>query len=111
MEYRFRQVLSRPDKERCYRIVFNITWDNKREKLATGVSCLSANFSPAARRVVSIKDPDSARLNAKLAGVVAKVEKAALSAAANDMDFEVPKKAAVKVLPKLAHKFYALWQE
>jgi integrase len=115
MEYTFRQVLSRPDKEGRCRIILDITWDNKREKLATGVSCLPAHFNPTARRVVSIKDPDAARLNAKLAGVVAKVEKAALAAAAHDTDFEVPKKpkkaAAVKALPKLAHEFYALWLE
>jgi integrase len=115
MEYTFRQVLSRPDKEGRCRVVLDVTWEGKREKLATGVSCLPAHFNPTARRVVSIKDPDSARLNALLAGVVAKIEKAALSAAAADTDFVVPRKAKkaapAKVLPKLAGEFYALWQE
>jgi integrase len=115
MEYTFRQVLSRPDKEGRCRIVLDVTWEGKREKLATGVSCLPAHFNPTARRVVSIKDPDSARLNARLAGVVAKIEKAALAAEATDTDFVVPKKAKkaveVKALPKLAQQFYTLWQE
>ena len=115
MEYTFRQVLSRPDKQGRCRVVLDVTWEGKREKLATGVSCLPAHFNPTARRVVSIKDPDSARLNARLAGVVSKIEKAALAAEANEADFEVPKKAKkaapVKVLPKLAGEFYALWQE
>jgi hypothetical protein len=115
MEYTFRQVLSRPDKEGRCRVVLDVTWEGKREKLATGVSCLPAHFNPTARRVVSIKDPDSARLNALLAGVVAKIEKAALSAAAADTDFVVPRKAKkvapAKILPKLAGEFYALWQE
>jgi hypothetical protein len=65
--------------------------------------------------VVSIKDPDSARLNAKLAGLVAKVEKAALAAAANEADFEAPRKpkkaAPAKVLPKVAQEFHELWLE
>lgn len=115
MKYTFRQILSRPDKDGRCRVVLDVTWDNRREKLPTGVSCLPAHFNPEARRVVSIKDPDSARLNAKLAGVVAKVEKAALAAEVHEVEFEVPKKPAKvapkKVLPKLAHEFYALWQE
>jgi integrase len=115
MKYTFRQVLSRPDRDGRCRVVLDVTWDNKREKLPTGVSCLPAHFNPEARRVVSIKDPDSARLNARLAGVVAKIEKAALAAEVHDADFEVPKKpkkaAVAKVLPKLAGEFYALWQE
>jgi integrase len=115
MKYTFRQVLSRPDKEGRCRIVLDVTWDSKREKLPTGVACLPAHFNPDARRVVSIKDRDSARLNAKLAGVVAKIEKAALAAEVNDADFEVPKKlkkvVATKALPKLAREFYELWME
>jgi integrase len=115
MEYTFRQVLSRPDKEGRCRVVLDVTWEGKREKLATGVSCLPAHFNAKARRVVSIKDPDSARLNARLAGVVAKIEKAALAAEVNEAAFEVPKKqqkaAVIKVLPKYAREFYALWQE
>jgi hypothetical protein len=55
MEYTFRQVLSRPDKEGRCRIVLDVTWAGKREKLATGVSCLPEHFRPTAQRVVSPK--------------------------------------------------------
>lgn len=115
MNYTFRQILSRPDKDGRCRVVLDVTWDSKREKLATGVSCLPAHFNPAAKRVVSIKDPDSARLNAKLAAAAAKVEKAMLTADATDTDFEAPRKAKkaapTKVLPKFAQQFHDLWLE
>lgn len=115
MQYTFRQILSRPDKSGRCRIVLDVTWENKREKLPTGVSCLPAHFNPAARRVVSIKDPDSARLNARLAGAVAKIEKASLAAEVNDVTFEVPKKpkkaAPIRSVPKLGREFEALWLE
>lgn len=115
MQYTFRQVRSRPDKEGRCRIVVDVTWENKREKLPTGVSCQPAHFNPAARRVVSIKDPDSARLNARLAGVVAKLEKASLAAEVNEAAFEVPKKsrkaAPARPQPKLGPEFGACWLE
>jgi integrase len=115
MRYTFRQVLSRPDRDGRCRIVLDVTWENKREKLPTGVSCQPAHFNPTARRVVSIKDPDSARLNAKLAGLVAKVEKAALAAEASEENFEAPRKpkkvVPTRVLPKVAQEFHELWLE
>ena len=115
MKYTFRQILSRPDRDGRCRVVLDVTWENRRQKLPTGVSCLPAHFNPAARRVISIKDPASATLNAKLAGVVAKVEKAALTAEATETDFEAPRKAKkaapVRVLPQHAQQFYELWQE
>nr|GFC44456.1 hypothetical protein [Tanacetum cinerariifolium] len=62
-----------------------------------------------------IKDPDSARLNARLAGVVAKVEKASLTAEATEVEFEVPKKAKktapTRPQPKVAQEFYEFWLE
>lgn len=116
MKYTFRQILSRPDKDGRCRIVLDVTWDNKREKLPTGVACLPAHFSPKATgRVVMTKDPDSARLNAKLAAVVAKVTKAALAAEVHEVEFEAPKaekkKLPVRALPKFAQQFYELWLE
>jgi integrase len=115
MKYTFRQVLSRPDRDGRCRIVLDVTWDNKREKLPTGVACLPDHFNPEARRVVSIKDPDSARLNAKLAGVVAKVEKVSLAAEVDEVRFEPPRKPArtapAKALPRTPVEFYAHWLE
>lgn len=115
MKYTFRQVLSRPDRDGRCRIVLDVTWDSKREKLPTGVSCLPAHFNAAARRVVSTKDPDSGRLNAKLAAVVAKVEKAMLTAEATEAEFEVPRKPRAakpsRPQPKYAQQFYDLWLE
>ena len=117
MQYTFRQVLSRPDREGRCRIVLDVTWDSKREKLPTGVSCLPSHFSPTATgRVVSTKDPDSARLNAKLAAVVAKVTKSALTAEATETEFTPPKKAPraatlARALPVTPPAFYAYWLE
>jgi integrase len=113
MEYTFRQVLSRPDKEGRCRIVLDVTWECKRQKMPTGVSCLPAHFQPAAKRVVSPKDPDAALANAKLAAIVSKVEKAQLQGATAGIAFVPPvKPKRVKVeVPKLITPadFHAAW--
>ena len=101
MEYTFRQVLSRPDKEGRCRVVLDVTWEGKRQKMPTGVSCMPEHFRPEAQRIVSPKDPQAATLNAKLAAVVAKVEKASLHAAAHEETFVPPvkpKRVQVEVL-------------
>jgi hypothetical protein len=72
MEYTFRQVLSRPDKEGRCRIVLDVTWEGQRQKMPTGVSCLPEHFQPGAKRVVNPKDPHAAIYNAKLATLVNK---------------------------------------
>lgn len=103
MEYTFRQVLSRPDKAGRCRIVLDVTWEGQRQKLPTGVSCRPEHFLPAAKRIVSPKDPQAAVSNAKLAALVNKVEKAQLQAAAHDEAFVPPtrpKRAKVEA-PKL----------
>jgi hypothetical protein len=92
MEYTFRQVLSRSDKEGRCRIVLDVTWEGQRQKMSTGVSCLPEHFQPGAKRVVSPKDPHAAIYNAKLAALVDKVEKAQLHAAANEEVFVPPVK-------------------
>ncbi len=113
MEYTFRQVLSRPDKDGRCRIVLDVTWEGQRQKMATGVSCLPAHFQPTAKRVVSPKDPHAAIYNAKLAALVDKVEKAQLRAAASDEAFVPPvkPKRAKAEAPKLTTPadFHAAW--
>ncbi|MGI4738097.1 MAG: hypothetical protein ACRYG7_23255 [Janthinobacterium lividum] len=113
MEYTFRQVLSRPDKEGRCRVVLDVTWEGKRQKMPTGVSCLPEHFRPEAQRIVSPKDPQAATLNAKLAAVVAKVEKASLHAAAHEEAFVPPvkpKRVPAEVpKPVVAQQFYELW--
>ena len=63
--------------------------------------------------MVSPKDPRAATLNAKLAGLVTKVEKAALHAAAHEEAFVPPikPKRAKSELPKpvVAQQFYEQW--
>lgn len=113
MEYTFRQVLSRPDKEGRCRIVLDVTWEGQRQKMATGASCLPEHFQPGAKRVVSPKDPHAAIYNAKLAALVDRVERAQLQAAANDEAFVPPvkpKRAKVEA-PKLVTlaDFHAAW--
>lgn len=118
MNFTFRQVASRPDKEGCCRIVLDVTWDGGRLKLPTGVSCLPKHFSAGGVRPVSTKDPASARLNATLAAVVARVEKAALKAAAEDRpllpsDLQPEKRKKKEEAPvelRTAAQFYAAWQ-
>jgi len=113
MEYTFRQVLSRPDKEGRCRIILDVTWEGQRQKMPTGVSCLPEHFQPSAKRVVSPKDPHAAIYNAKLTALVDKVEKAQLHAAANEEAFVPPvKPKRVKVeAPKLITPadFHAAW--
>jgi integrase len=115
MQYTFRQVLSRPDKDGRCRIVLDVTWESQRQKLPTGVSCRPEHFQPGAARVVSPKDPQAATANAKLAAIVAKVEKAALTAAAQEEAFILPTKvkraptAVEAPKPLVAQEFYALW--
>ncbi|TVT39602.1 hypothetical protein FNT36_18340 [Hymenobacter setariae] len=92
MEYTFRQVLSRPDKEGRCRIILDVTWEGQRQKMPTGVSCLPEHFQPGAKRVVNPKDPQAAIYNAKLAALVDKVEKVQLQAAANEEVFVPPVK-------------------
>jgi hypothetical protein len=113
MEYTFRQILSRPDKEGHCRIVLDVAWEGQRQKMATGVSCLPEHFQPGAKRVVSPKDPHAAIYNAKLAGLVDKVKKTQLQAVANEEVFVPPvKPKRVKVdVPKLTTPtdFHAAW--
>jgi len=113
MEYTFRQVLSRPDKEGRCRIILDVTWEGQRQKMPTGVSCLPEYFQPRAKRVVSHKDPHAAIYNAKLAALVDKVEKTQLQAAANDEAFVPPvkPKRAKAEAPKLITPadFHAAW--
>jgi hypothetical protein len=115
MEYTFRQVLSRPDKEGRCRIVLDVTWEGQRQKMPTGVSCLPEHFQPGAKRVVSPKDLQAASANAKLAALINKVEKAQLQAAAAEEAFVPPvkpkraKEEASKLLVTPAN-FHAAWQ-
>jgi integrase len=113
MEYTFRQVLSRPDKQGRCRVVLDVTWEGQRQKLATGVSCLPEHFRPEAQRIISPKDPQAATLNAKLAAVVAKIANAELTAAAQQIPFTPPlkpRRAAAEVAkPVSGQQFYELW--
>jgi hypothetical protein len=115
MEYTFRQVLSRPDKEGRCRIVLDVTWEGKRQKMPTGVSCLPEHFQPEAKRVVSPKDPQAASANTKLAALINKVEKAQLQAVAAEESFVPPvkpkraKEEASKLLVTPAD-FHTVWQ-
>lgn len=116
MNYTFRQVISRPDKDGRCRVVLDVTWDGGRAKLPTGVSCLPAHFTPKGARPVATKDPASARLNAVLGAVVARVEKAALKAAAEDrklLPTDLTPAKPVKTAPapelRTAQQFHAAW--
>lgn len=118
MNYTFRQVTSRPDREGRCRVVLDVTWDGGRLKVPTGVSCLPAHFTAKGLRPVSTKDPASARLNATLAGVMARVDKAAIKAASEDRALEasdlVKPKVARAVKPaapvlRTPADFYAAW--
>jgi integrase len=127
MKLTYRQILSRPDAEGRCRIVLDVAWDGQRAKLATGVGCLPAHFSPEARQVVMRKDPDHTRLNNELAKVEGAVNtvftlasaesrpvtEAALVAAARAALGKKPagKRAVPEVAaPVTAQDFYALWQ-
>jgi hypothetical protein len=67
MNLTLRQCLDKPTKEgRCY-LFLDVTWPPKhRATLPTGVKCLPEHFKADKARPVSTKDPDAARLNAKL---------------------------------------------
>jgi len=68
MKLTYRQIQSRPDADGPCRVVLDVAWDGQRAKLATGVSCLPAHFSPEARQVAR-KDPAHTRLNNELSKV------------------------------------------
>jgi integrase len=85
MNYTFRQLTSRPDtKGRC-RVLLDVTWDNQREKLATGVSCLPAHFAPDAKlgRTIAKAEAGASTLNTKLTALVADLTDLFHKAAAN----------------------------
>ena len=75
MQYTFRQLTSRPDAQGRCRVLLDVTWDNLREKLPTGVSCQPAHFDAAAKlgRTIAKAEPGSSGLNTKLAGLVAEL--------------------------------------
>lgn len=77
MNITLRQLTSRPLADGRCRVLLDITWENQRLKLATGVRCLPAHFSPAAKpgKHVSTKDPDSTNGNNKIAQLLADVLK------------------------------------
>jgi hypothetical protein len=74
MQYTFRQLTSRPDKDGRCRVLLDVTWDNQREKLATGVRCHPDHFRPSApqgKPVVVKPEPGYTTLNTRLLGLVA----------------------------------------
>ncbi|MGI4862393.1 MAG: phage integrase SAM-like domain-containing protein [Janthinobacterium lividum] len=73
MNYTFRQLTSRPDSKGRCRVLLDVTWDNLREKLATGVSCQPAHFDATAKpgRTIAKAEPGSTGLNTKLTALVA----------------------------------------
>jgi hypothetical protein len=74
MQYTFRQLTSRPDSQGRCRVLLDVTWENQREKLPTGVSCQPDNFrptAPAGKPLVAKAEPGSANLNTRLLGLVA----------------------------------------
>jgi hypothetical protein len=72
MEYTFRQILSCPDKEGRCRVVLNVTWEGKREKLVVSASCLLAHIT-LRFDAWSASKTSTARLNARLARVVGRI--------------------------------------
>jgi integrase len=73
MNYTFRQLTSRPDSQGRCRVLLDVTWENQREKLATGVSCQPTHFDAAAKagRTIAKAEPGSTDLNTKLTQLVA----------------------------------------
>jgi hypothetical protein len=125
MKLTYRQVLSRPDADGRCRVVLDVAWDCLRAKLATGVSCLPAHFSPEARQVVMRKGPDHTRLNNELAKVEATVNAVFTHASADntpvtEAQLVAAGRAALGKKPigtraepapaATAPEFYALWQ-
>jgi integrase len=97
-----------------------VTWDGQRLKLPTGVSCLLAHFNAANRKPIS-KDLDSARLNARLSTLEAKVHQADVRAEADRVPLTMAalqeavgrkRKAQVAAAPTLTTptEFYEAWQ-
>ena len=78
MNLTLRQRLDKPTKDgRCY-LFLDVTWPPKqRATLPAGVKCLPEHFKADKARPVSTKDPDAARLNAKLNTLRTAVLKAA----------------------------------
>lgn len=126
MKLTYRQVLSRPDADGRCRVVLDVAWDGQRAKLATGVSCLPAHFSPEARQIVARKDPDHTRLNNELSKVETAVSNAFTLASAQSRPVTeaelvaaarqaLGKKPAGQQAPAAPvavtpADFYALWQ-
>lgn len=122
MNFTLRQRLDKPGKDgRCY-LFLDVTWPpRQRATLPTSVKCLPAHFKPGNARPVSVKDPASARLNARLANLQVKVTKAATIAEADDVPLTVemlrqaigatPKKAAGPIPPVLTTptEFHTAW--
>lgn len=75
MNYTFRQLTSRPDSKGRCRVLLDVTWDNQREKLATGVSCQPTHFDADAKpgRTIAKAEPGASNLNTKLTGLVAEL--------------------------------------
>jgi len=73
MNYTFRQLTSRPDSQGRCRVLLDVTWDNQREKLATGVSCQPTHFTPEAKlgRTIAKAETGHAALNTRLTALVA----------------------------------------
>lgn len=123
MNLTLRQRLDKPTKDgRCY-LFLDVTWPPKnRATLATGVKCLPEHFKADKARPVSTKDPDAARLNAKLntlrASVLktaerAEVEEVALTPAMLRAIYGRSKPAAApaaEAVPVTPAEFYARWQ-
>lgn len=73
MNYTFRQLTSRPDSLGRCRVLLDVTWDNQREKLATGVSCLPAHFAAEAKvgKTIAKGEKGHAALNTRLTAIIA----------------------------------------
>jgi len=73
MNYTFRQLTSRPDSHGRCRVLLDVTWDNQREKLATGVRCLPAHFAPEAKlgKTIAKGETGHAALNTRLTAIIA----------------------------------------
>ena len=121
MQLTFRQRTDKPDRQgRCY-LFIDVTWPGQRATLATGVKCLPAHFAPSKARPIATKDPDNARLNARLANLQLKITKAATLAETNDESLTVaqlrtavgatPRATAAVVAPTMVTPadFHATW--
>ncbi|MBF9223017.1 phage integrase SAM-like domain-containing protein [Hymenobacter ruricola] len=123
MNLTLRQHLDKPTKDgRCY-LFLDVTWPPRnRATLPTGVKCLPEHFKADKARPVSTKDPDAARLNAKLNTLRANVLQTAAKAEVDGVVLSVEllrtgigraKPVAVKAadaVPVTPAEFYARWQ-